>query len=46
MIRPGRSIINVRSILGLTSLGPPQAACSASKALIGLTRDLAQQRTS
>jgi NAD(P)-dependent dehydrogenase (short-subunit alcohol dehydrogenase family) len=38
--------INLSSIIGLTSLGLPQAACSASKALIGLTRDLAQQRTS
>jgi NAD(P)-dependent dehydrogenase (short-subunit alcohol dehydrogenase family) len=46
VMRPGRPIINLSSILGLTSLGLPQAACSASNALIGLTRDLAQQRTS
>jgi NAD(P)-dependent dehydrogenase (short-subunit alcohol dehydrogenase family) len=46
VMRPGSSIINISSILGLTSLGLPQAAHSASKAdLIGLTRDLAQQRT-
>ncbi len=41
---PGSSIINVSSILGLTSTGLPQAAYAASKSgLIGLTRDLAQQ---
>jgi NAD(P)-dependent dehydrogenase (short-subunit alcohol dehydrogenase family) len=46
VMRPGSSIINISSILGLTSPGLPQAAHSASKAdLIGLTRDLAQQRT-
>jgi hypothetical protein len=38
--------INLSSILGLTSLGLPQAACSASNAPIGPTRDLGQQRTS
>jgi len=44
---PGSSIINISSVLGLTSAGLPQAAYSASKAgLIGLTRDLAQQWTS
>ncbi|MEV0079954.1 SDR family oxidoreductase [Nocardia neocaledoniensis] len=38
------SIINISSILGLTTAGLPQAAYSASKAaIIGLTRDLAQQ---
>lgn len=42
----GGSIVNVGSMLGLTTLGMPQAAYSASKAgIIGLTRDLAQQWT-
>jgi NAD(P)-dependent dehydrogenase (short-subunit alcohol dehydrogenase family) len=42
----GGSIVNIGSILGLTTAGLPQAAYSASKAaLIGLTRDLAQQWT-
>src|SRR5215208_6340566 len=41
---PGSSIINIGSVLGLTTAGLPQAAYSASKAaIIGLTRDLAQQ---
>ncbi|TQM11903.1 SDR family NAD(P)-dependent oxidoreductase [Pseudonocardia kunmingensis] len=41
---PGSSIVNISSVLGLTTAGLPQAAYSASKAgLIGLTRDLAQQ---
>jgi NAD(P)-dependent dehydrogenase (short-subunit alcohol dehydrogenase family) len=41
---PGSSIINVSSVLSLTTGGLPQAAYSASKAgLNGLTRDLAQQ---
>lgn len=45
-MKPGSSIINVSSILGLTTAGMPQAAYAASKAgLIGLTRDLAQQWT-
>jgi NAD(P)-dependent dehydrogenase (short-subunit alcohol dehydrogenase family) len=40
----GGSIINVSSVLALTTAGLPQAAYSASKAaLLGLTRDLAQQ---
>ena len=40
----GSSIINISSVLGLTTMNLPQAAYSASKAgLIGLTRDLAQQ---
>ena len=40
----GSSIINVSSVLGITTGGLPQAAYSASKAgLNGLTRDLAQQ---
>jgi NAD(P)-dependent dehydrogenase (short-subunit alcohol dehydrogenase family) len=42
----GSSIINISSVLGLTTAGLPQAAYAASKAgLIGLTRDLAQQWT-
>lgn len=44
VMQPGSSIINVSSILGITTGGLPQAAYSASKAaVIGLTRDLAQQ---
>lgn len=44
VMQPGSSIINVSSVLGLTTAGLPQAAYSASKAAIaGLTRDLAQQ---
>jgi NAD(P)-dependent dehydrogenase (short-subunit alcohol dehydrogenase family) len=43
-MRPGSSIVNISSVLGLTTAELPQAAYSASKAgLIGLTRDLAQQ---
>ncbi|HEX6516617.1 MAG TPA: 3-oxoacyl-ACP reductase family protein [Nocardioidaceae bacterium] len=46
VMRPGSSIVNISSVLGLTTAGLPQAAYSASKAgLIGLTRDLAQQWT-
>jgi NAD(P)-dependent dehydrogenase (short-subunit alcohol dehydrogenase family) len=42
----GSSIINVGSVLGLTTAGLPQAAYASSKAaIIGLTRDLAQQWT-
>jgi NAD(P)-dependent dehydrogenase (short-subunit alcohol dehydrogenase family) len=42
----GGSIVNVGSILGSTSAGLPQADYSSSKAaIIGLTRDLAQQWT-
>src|SRR5262249_19959581 len=44
VMRPGSSIVNISSVLGLTTAGLPQAAYSASKAgLHGLTRDLAQQ---
>jgi NAD(P)-dependent dehydrogenase (short-subunit alcohol dehydrogenase family) len=47
MMKPGSSITNISSVLGLTTAGLPQAAYAASKAgLIGLTRDLAQQWTS
>jgi NAD(P)-dependent dehydrogenase (short-subunit alcohol dehydrogenase family) len=46
VMQPGSSIINISSVLGLTTGGLPQAAYSSSKAaLIGLTRDLAQQWT-
>jgi NAD(P)-dependent dehydrogenase (short-subunit alcohol dehydrogenase family) len=46
VMKPGSSIVNVSSVLGMTTAGLPQAAYSASKAgLIGLTRDLAQQWT-
>lgn len=44
VMQPGSAIINISSILGLTTARLPQAAYSASKAAImGLTRDLAQQ---
>ncbi len=44
VMRPGGSIVNISSLLALTTAGLPQAAYSASKAgLLGLTRDLAQQ---
>jgi NAD(P)-dependent dehydrogenase (short-subunit alcohol dehydrogenase family) len=46
VMRPGSSIVNISSVIGITTAGLPQAAYSASKAgLIGLTRDLAQQWT-
>jgi NAD(P)-dependent dehydrogenase (short-subunit alcohol dehydrogenase family) len=46
VMEPGSSIVNISSVLGLTTAALPQAAYSASKAgLIGLTRDLAQQWT-
>ena len=46
VMKPGSSIVNIASILGLTTAGLPQAAYASSKAaLIGLTRDLAQQWT-
>jgi NAD(P)-dependent dehydrogenase (short-subunit alcohol dehydrogenase family) len=44
VMQPGSSIVNIASILGITTADLPQAAYSASKAaVIGLTRDLAQQ---
>lgn len=44
VMQPGSCIVNIASILGITTAGLPQAAYSASKAaLFGLTRDLAQQ---
>ena len=47
VMEPGSSIINIASVLGLTTGGLPQAAYSASKAgVMGLTRDLAQQWSS
>ncbi len=46
VMQPGSSIINIGSVLGSTTAGLPQAAYGASKAaIIGLTRDLAQQWT-
>jgi len=44
VMQPGSCIVNIGSVLGSTTAGLPQAAYSASKAaVIGLTRDLAQQ---
>jgi NAD(P)-dependent dehydrogenase (short-subunit alcohol dehydrogenase family) len=44
VMQPGSSIINISSVSALTTTLLPQAAYSASKsALIGLTRDLANQ---
>ena len=46
VMEPGSSIINISSVLGITTAGLPQAAYASTKAgLIGLTRDLAQQWT-
>ena len=46
VMQRGSSIVNIASILGLTTAGLPQAAYAASKAaMLGLTRDLAQQWT-
>jgi NAD(P)-dependent dehydrogenase (short-subunit alcohol dehydrogenase family) len=44
VMQRGSSIVNVSSILAITTAGLPQAAYTASKAgLLGLTRDLALQ---
>jgi len=44
VMQSGGTVINIASVLGITTAGLPQAAYTASKAgLIGLTRDLAQQ---
>ena len=46
VMAPGSSIVNIGSVLGLTTAGLPQAAYASSKAaIIGLTRDLAVQWT-
>ncbi|HEX5927395.1 MAG TPA: SDR family oxidoreductase [Baekduia sp.] len=46
VMESGSSIINISSVLGITTAGLPQAAYAASKAALnGLTRDLAQQWT-
>ena len=45
-MKDGGSIVNIGSVLGSTTAGLPQAAYGSSKAaIIGLTRDLAQQWT-
>ncbi|WP_197376225.1 SDR family NAD(P)-dependent oxidoreductase [Mycolicibacterium baixiangningiae] len=44
VMKPGSSVINLASALAFTTAGLPQAAYASSKsAVIGLTRDLAQQ---
>ncbi len=44
VMQPGSNIVNIGSVIGYMSGGLPQAAYTTSKtALIGLTRDLAQQ---
>src|SRR3712207_3014362 len=46
VMQPGSSIVNISSVLGLTTAGLPQAAYAGSEeGLIGLTRDLDQQWT-
>jgi NAD(P)-dependent dehydrogenase (short-subunit alcohol dehydrogenase family) len=45
-MKDGGSIVNIGSVIGSTTAGLPQAAYASSKAaIIGLTRDLAQQWT-
>jgi NAD(P)-dependent dehydrogenase (short-subunit alcohol dehydrogenase family) len=44
VMQPGSSIINISSVLAITTAGLPQAAYASSKAgLMGMTRDLAAQ---
>ena len=44
VMAPGSTIVNIGSVMGYMSAGLPQAAYASSKsAVIGLTRDLAQQ---
>jgi NAD(P)-dependent dehydrogenase (short-subunit alcohol dehydrogenase family) len=46
VMAPDSSIVNIGSVMGLTTTGMPQAAYAASKAAVfGLTRDLASQWT-
>lgn len=46
VMQPGSAIVNISSVLGMTTAGLPQAAYMSSKlGLIGLTRALAQQWT-
>ena len=46
VMKPGSSIVNIGSVLGYTTAGLSQAAYASTKAaIIGLTRDLAQQWT-
>jgi NAD(P)-dependent dehydrogenase (short-subunit alcohol dehydrogenase family) len=46
VMKPGSSIVNISSALGLTTLALPQAAYASSKAgMLGMTRDLAAQWT-
>ncbi len=46
VMEPGSSIVNISSVIGLTPQPLPQAAYASSKAaLLGLTRDLANQWT-
>lgn len=46
VMEPGSVIVNISSVLGITTGGLPQAAYASSKAgVIGLTRDLASQWT-
>ena len=44
VMQTGSAVINIASVLGITTAGLPQAAYASSKAAVmGLTRDLAQQ---
>jgi NAD(P)-dependent dehydrogenase (short-subunit alcohol dehydrogenase family) len=46
VMESGSAIVNIGSVIGYTTAGLPQAAYASSKAaIIGLTRDLAQQWT-